>query len=547
MDKNMVPKIQKILLIIIISIIIIVTFSILNSKFNIIGKSTEVLSGIIDGIDVNPITCKSKISNTQITDHQLSTEINVRYNQEMNTEINPTITLDRELSYTFEESQWTNNTNYSTKLIIEDKDQEKITNFLISGGVSKRNIPQAIFDSKEYKLFINIHTKNPELEKITIYSNLEDTEMSKITLDFSENIFVIDVNPNALFFIGNENNTIYKIDSEKNKVFLYVKPRITRKNLIEYHLILKKDTITNQYKNFNKPLDFYFNEETNIPYEIIEPELIDPPIIEDNFKITQFEIEQGSSNAIVYFSEGVYSNNNSALNISNFTIENNGLQENIIKGVSHLAGENKAVISFNKIITDYENLKIITNNIYDASGKQMITENSTVFAKNNRLSLALKKGWNLVSFPKPLAENWNIFSNLSDSSSNIEIYTYIDNSWVSLPLNTNTYSEALFIKSTKPQELNLLWDRSKITTLDVSNLKPGWNLIGFPIDLSVQYTFYIDDILINPDLFTQIIVKGTNYNTTEFTQIVGTDPSIPLSPYEGYWIYIENNPLYKGN
>jgi hypothetical protein len=62
------------------------------------------------------------------------------------------------------------------------------------------------------------------------------------------------------------------------------------------------------------------------------------------------------------------------------------------------------VVLFNKLISDYDNLEIVCNNIYNNQNELMILENSTKISQNNRTSLPIIKGWNLINVPSELED-----------------------------------------------------------------------------------------------------------------------------------------------
>lgn len=541
-------NIKKIYLFIIVFFITLFIFYIFHQELKTIGKTIFPIGGIpIESIDVNPPNCKVELKNNQISDNQLFSEISIRYNVKMNTNINPTIELlNKNIEYNLEESNWIDNSTFYTKITIEDKDQEETTYFVVSDAQSTIGAPQMPFYSETHDIFINVNTIDPKLKKITINSNLEDIEISLVQLEFDTEIYQNKELEKEDIFLGlkNSENLIFssKIYDGKKTIELYAKPKINSKDLENLILIIKENIVRNQYKNLNSTIDFQFNDDA-INFEFIEPIITppEPPTIVNNFKITEFEIEPTTNRAIVTFSEGVYSSNNSSLNLSNFEIKiDDEIQENYIKKVSHIVGDNKITILFNKLVSDYTNLKIICNNVYNSQNELMIPENSIKMAQNIRTSLPIIKGWNLINIPSELEENWNILSNITDNTADIELYKYIDNQWIPISYNTEIIPGALFIHSTKPQELLLSYDRYKNNSFDAAILEPGWNLIGFSIN--PNNVFFIDDIITNIEVYNTIIVKGTNYNATEFNYVVGSNETpIPLSPYEGYWIYIEEN------
>jgi len=532
----MVSKIKKISLFIIVCLVILISIYIIDFKFHIIGKSKEILISekpiIIETLDFP--RCKFEMSNNFINSENNFVDIKIRYNQEMNIRINPEIKLtNSEVKYYFEESQWFDNKTFLTKIIIEDLDQETETAFIVSNAMNVKGSFQQPLNSESQDVYLTIDTKEPKLSEIIIDSRMEDS--SSIVYLYFDQEFEMLQKELENYFIGVEKNTAYELNKKDNVLLLSITPKITTQNLKNYFLYIKKDVITDKSKNTNNHLELEFRENNNIPIKLLEIEEIDPPIISDDFTITEFEIEPGSSRGIVYFSEGVYSAKNTNLSKNNFTVNKNS-----IKTISHVAGDNKATILFNEIVTEYEDLLIEVNEIYNVTGKVIIEENSNKLAQNKRISLPLIKGWNLISFPNNLNSNYNLNNNLNIIDS-LDIYEYIDSQWIPLNSHSQINQGAYFINSPIAQELFIELDRSQ-KEIDISNLQPGWNLIGFPINLNDYQTFILSDVLTNTDSLGIIILIGTNYNTTPFTYTFGEENSPILSPFEGYWLYLENNP-----
>lgn len=539
MFENIIYKIKKIYLFIIVFLIIFISLYTLNLKFPVVGKSNQILvseeSIIIDTIDFPK--CKFEISNNLINSENLSVDIKIRYNQEMNIEINPQIDLtNKKVKYHFEEPHWFDNKTFLTKLTIEDIDQETETDFVVSNARNIKGTLQQPYYSELHQAHITIDTKEPKLEKIVIDSIAED--QSSIVYLYFDQEFKILQKELEHYFLGSEENTIYELNKNEKIIVLLSKPQINKKNLTEYNLNIDKGVIIDSSKNQNNNIKLNLSNAEEIIVELLEIDEIEPPIIMDIFTITEFEIEPGSSRAIVYFNEGVYSANNSNLTINNFTINNNS-----IKTVSHVAGENKATILFNELVTNYDDLLIEVNEIYNASGNVIIKENSKKTAQNNRKSLPLIKGWNLISFPENL-ENLNL-SDILNPTSTLQIYKYTNSQWLPLNIYSNLNQGAYFINSSIIQELPIEFKKS-VTLLNTSNLQPGWNLVGFPLNINIQNTFTLDEMLGNPIDYGTIILTGTNYNTVPFTYTLGEENSPILSPFEGYWLYLENNPRFLG-
>lgn len=534
----MISKIKKISLFFIVFLILILSFYIIDLKFQVVGKSKEIItSEILDPGDIapiEPVRCKLELSNDYLNADMKNVDLKIRYNQKMNTDINPTINLsDEKIKYNLEEPKWTDEKTFTTNLIVKDIYQDIETGFLIEGAQNQTGQLQFPFDSIEYKITLKIDTKKPEIEKIIV--DLEPGD-NKLILYFNEELIILEDFDATSYYFGSElENQIIKVNYEKEIIILHI-TKINKESYEKYVLSLKEGIIADNFKNTNDNIKFKIFESplTEIINDV--PEII---IEQDSFKITEFEIEPGSSRAIVYFSEGVYSNNNSNLTKNNFSTS-----KYTIKTINHLAGENKAVLLFNEIITDYD-FFIETNQIFNISGREMIKENSILDAKNTRLSLPLIKGWNLISFPKDLDDNLNFHNSLQNSNS-LEIYNYKNGMWIPKPINSGITQDAYFIKSNSAQELNIKFKENTRNDFDVSKLQPGWNLVGFPIDVDNQKIFYLEEILTNTDSFGSIRINATNYNTIPFTHLFGEEESPALSPFEGYWLYLENNPTYIG-
>ena len=268
-------NIKKIYLFIIVFFITLFIFYIFHQELKTIGKTIFPIGEIpIESIDVNPPNCKVELINNQISDNQLFAEMYVRYSTKMDRRINPNIELvNQNIEYDFEESSWVDNSNFYAKIKIVDLDQEEITDFIVSDAKSEIGAPQIPFYSKKHKIFININTISPKLQKITIYSNLEDTEISLIELEFDTEIYPNKELEKEDIYLGlkDSENLIFnsKIYSGENIIELYAKPRITSTDLENLIIVIKENIINNKYKNFNSAINLEFNTEDSIAFEII--------------------------------------------------------------------------------------------------------------------------------------------------------------------------------------------------------------------------------------------------------------------------------------
>lgn len=554
---------KKILLVLIICLIIIVSFFITDNNFNITGKPTFVFDSNqsipIDSIDVSQPACKLEIEPPQyISTEKTSVNLRIRYSTTMDTTVEPKILLyagkDEDMAdlsqyfldtdYYLEDSNWTTNQDFRTKLFFTKDDVVAETvYFVISGAISeKRKIPQQTFYSNNHDIYITIDTQKPKLEFINIISD-KDRNISQITFVFNKELAAIN---NNLYLINKDQDERIevKIDSKKPNQLITETKFIDKDGITDYALKITSGAIQDNYKNQNDDIYLLFKEYKNYDI-IILPEEIMP---EENYlKIESFDLLIASNRAAITFEEKVYSNTNNYLTKSNFQLyKNNNLLENGIKEVSHINNGLFVVLLFNEIISNTDEYSIDIINVFDENGTELKLENKVVGADNfinQQKYLPLIKGWNLISVGS--VENWDLVPNLSDNQ-NIETFVYFNDKWQSIPIikytNDNKFNySAFFIKSPIPQKL-FLPINTEPEEFNIDDLSEGWNLIGF--SKYANNTFILEDIITQTNEAT-IILKGTgNYNLVDISydlsNTTSNEASPLLSPFEGYWIYKEN-------
>ncbi len=246
-------------------------------------------------------------------------------------------------------------------------------------------------------------------------------------------------------------------------------------------------------------------------------------------EILDFESLVGSKTATIKFSGGVTTDLENALVTTDFTIEGiTGIGS--IENISHIAGEDMAVIRFNEKVTAVTGtVKADLNEIYDIYGNP--SSEATVDMTDDRNVLSLENGWNLVSLPKVPSADWTI----ADSGL-IAVYTYDNGEWSAV--SDADSLDAVFIKADGLQELALSWTTDVQTTPPAKELEVGWNLIGTNMDpdtgISVLVTEFLDSVTKSwSTLFSP------NFNLTSWTVTSGEESiEDKVLSYEGYWIYM---------
>lgn len=561
-NKNKNTKFKKKCLIFLIVMITVLTFFLITQ--NSTGKPTHIINNIdiLEEIkipseaikkEILPPNCYLKIEFDNISGNVINSRIGIIYDQPMDTSIKPNIELtNNDIRYYFEDSEWLDNKTFQTKIYFE-KQQIGKSYIIIKDAISHYRLTQNPLFSETENIFFTINTIGPQIEKIHIFYKYE---IAIIELEYNEEIYLNKEFEKKDIFFGTDNLNYlnnFSIESNKKKIIFENKSSLTKENLNNYEIEIKEDLLKNKNNNTNGSFKHKFNADSAyvevIEYlyedegeDITDDNTIDEsPTDEDtteenvDITITEFEIEPLTNRAIVYFNEGVFSNDRLALSVSNFVFKKNETPlDNFIKSVSHIAGENKAVILFNEHVVDFENLKLECINIYNEENNSVLEINA--YAKNTRQSLPLNKGWNLISIPLELSDNWRIESNVSDTTSNIDIYKFINSEWV---VQTNIKSAgAVFIYSQKPQELFLSYKRTENNQLDLTTLDTGWNLVGL-YNNNLENLFTINDVITNFENLNVLILKGVIHNTYEFEYDFNNENQYFLSPYEGYWVYIE--------
>lgn len=145
--------------------------------------------------------------------------------------------------------------------------------------------------------------------------------------------------------------------------------------------------------------------------------------------------------------------------------------------------------------------------------------------------LKINKGWNLLSFFYN-----NISINIFKENTNIEEIKSSDNKVYNKKIDDlfNTLKEikvgaAYWIKSLNDIEIEL--DGEPNTNSIVMNLKPGWNLIGYPFEHELDINYIPKEILqIKTNKYSYNRILPIEMNTLKY-----------IYPNIGYWIYLEQN------
>ena len=187
-----------------------------------------------------------------------------------------------------------------------------------------------------------------------------------------------------------------------------------------------------------------------------------------------------------------------------------------------------------------------------------VTDTASVVISNATHNLALVPGWNLVSFNvKPTSTA--IATVLASLNGNYDlVYAWdasvVSNNWLKYAPSAPPYSNTLsalnektgfWIHMTAADTLNVTGSIPGTTTVNLSNVAGGWNLVGFPSSTDVDLPEALSDHGVGIDEFT--LVYAYHANDADAWKLFDVDsPSWAndldfLSPGWGYWVKVDVN------
>jgi PKD repeat protein len=156
-------------------------------------------------------------------------------------------------------------------------------------------------------------------------------------------------------------------------------------------------------------------------------------------------------------------------------------------------------------------------------------------------SISLSPGWNFISTPKTLADNWNtaekLFGSLPVAGHSVFSFNPTMNQWVSLTA-TSVFKpfEPVWIYSEHTAAIPLHFAPDAMQIPPTTKLTKGWNTIGIT---SVSQISAHNALLSMKDDWVYVI--GYDATTQRYEQTIMNVPESHnsiLVPGKGYWIYM---------
>lgn len=163
----------------------------------------------------------------------------------------------------------------------------------------------------------------------------------------------------------------------------------------------------------------------------------------------------------------------------------------------------------------------------------------------------LNTGWNFVSTPRVLADGSNtigtVFAGIDTGGRSIYLYDASTGNWNAM-MATDLFKplDGIWVYSTTPKQVNLVFRAGGATTPPTKNVYPGWNAIGFAGEESRSAQATLSTVNDEPrKKWAQVV--GWNAVTQSYSTPIANvypDSTALMYPTKGYWLFMngENPP-----
>jgi hypothetical protein len=163
----------------------------------------------------------------------------------------------------------------------------------------------------------------------------------------------------------------------------------------------------------------------------------------------------------------------------------------------------------------------------------------------------LNTGWNFVSTPRVLADGSNtigtVFAGIDTGGRSIYLYDASTGNWNAM-MATDLFKplDGIWVYSTTPKQVNLVFRAGGATTPPIKNVYPGWNAIGFAGEESRSAQATLSTVNDEPrKKWAQVV--GWNAVTQSYSTPIANvypDSTALMYPTKGYWLFMngENPP-----